>query len=69
MNLFKEPAQDYDQIGHQPTGKRGNLDATAQLSGEHEKPEKIVCKREPYNVCYRINLRKREIIPTEHVSH
>ena len=78
--LFKEPymAQEYgkpedeitDQKGHQQTSKRGNLDATAnsQLSEDYEKPEKVVCKLEPYNVCYRINLRKREIVPTGHVS-
>ena len=66
-------AQDYDQIGHQQTSKRGDLDATAfaqlpELSEEYEQPEKVVCKLEPYNVCYRINLKKREIVPTGHVS-
>ena len=78
MNPFKEPdmEKDYekpeeeipDQIGHQQTSKRGNLDATAsELSEDYEKPEKIVCKLEPHNVCYRINPRKREIVPTGHV--
>ena len=42
-------------------------DETDTVQQDYDSQEKLVCKLEPYNVCYRINLDKREIVPTEQV--
>ena len=42
-------------------------DETHTVQQDYDSQEKLVCKLEPYNVCYRINLNKREIVPTEQV--
>ena len=42
-------------------------DETDTVQLDYDSQEKLVCKREPYNVCYRINLDNREIVPADQV--